>query len=144
MTLDDWVDSSIPDSHDDLILQIDIEGCEYEVFLAASDKLMQRFRIIVVEFHQLGSLWNKPFFSLASRAFEKILQTHSCVHNHPNNCCGVLKHGGLEIPYLTEMTFLRNDRISNHSFTEKFPHELDRDNTGDPTLPLPECWYTDN
>jgi len=144
MTLDDWVAASMLDSQDDLILQIDIEGFEYEVFLAASDKLMRRFRIIVGEFHSLGSLWNKPFFSLAARAFEKILQSHSCVHNHPNNCCSVLRHGGLEIPYITEITFFRNDRISSPSFMETFPHPLDQDNTDNPTLDLPKCWYTDN
>lgn len=32
MTLDDWVKSSMPKSQDELLLQIDIEGFEYEVF----------------------------------------------------------------------------------------------------------------
>ncbi len=32
MTLDDWVTSSMPESQDELLLQIDIEGFEYEVF----------------------------------------------------------------------------------------------------------------
>ena len=85
MTIDDWVEPSLPDSQGDLLLQMDIEGAEYEVLLGASDNLLKRFRIIVVEFHSLDELCSKPFFKLTSRVFVKLLQTHTCVHNHPNN-----------------------------------------------------------
>ncbi len=141
MTLDHWVDSSLPGSGSDLLLQIDIEGYEYEVFLSTSDALMRRLRIIVVEFHQLDQLWSKPFFSLAIRVFEKILQTHTCVHIHPNNCCGSLQRGELDIPRISEFTFMRNDRITNRSYRTIFPNPLDCDNTDKPPLPLPKCWY---
>jgi FkbM family methyltransferase len=142
MTLDDWVASSIPDSQDELLLQIDIEGYEYEVFLGASDQLLKRFRIIVAEFHQLDQLWNKPFFNLTSRVFYKLIQTHCCVHNHPNNHSGSIKRENLEIPRITELTFQRNDRVNNPSFINTFPHPLDCDNSRKPPLYLPKCWYT--
>lgn len=141
MTIDDWVASSLPGSNTDLMLQIDIEGYEYETFLGVSDGLMRRFRIIVAEFHYLDQLWSRPFFRLASRMFEKILQTHTCVHIHPNNGFRPLKKGGLTIPPITEFTFFRNDRICNASFASVFPHPLDFDNTVNPHFPLPRCWY---
>lgn len=142
MTMDAWVASALPGSQADLLLQIDIEGYEYETFLGASDGLLRRCRIIVAEFHNLDQLWNRPFFHLAERAFEKILQTHACVHIHPNNCCGILDLEDAPIPRVAEFTFLRKDRISNSSPATVFPHPLDFDNTGNPTLPLPTCWYT--
>ena len=37
MTLDNWVATSIPETNSDLLLQIDIDGDEYEVFLSASE-----------------------------------------------------------------------------------------------------------
>ena len=141
MTMDNWVDGTSVDPSADLLLQIDIEGFEYEVFLAASDDLMNRFRIIVVEFHQLTQLWDRSFFRLASRAFDKLLQTHVCVHIHPNNCCGTLKKKGLEIAPVTEFTFLRRDRLRMASLANTFPHPLDADNTKNETLVLPKCWY---
>lgn len=141
MTLDDWVNSSVGDTNSDLLLQIDIEGFEYETFLAMSDKLLSRFRIIVVEFHDLEQLWNRPFFRIAARVFDKILQTHACLHHHPNNCCGSLKKAGLEIPRVTEFTFLRQDRITESEFKNDFPDPLDFDNTDKESLYLPECWY---
>ena len=142
MTLDNWVASSLPGANSDLLLQIDIQKYEYEVFLSASEALMQRFRIIVAEFHQLDQLWCKPFFKLAASTFDKILQTHTCVHIHPNNCCGSLQIGGLDIPKVMEFTFLRNDRIEKSSYQKKFPNPHDCDNTGKLTLPLPTCWYS--
>ena len=142
MNIDDWVKSSWPDSQGDLLLQMDIEGSEYEVLLIASDDLLKRFRIIVVEFHSLNELWSKPFFNMASLVFERLLQTHTCVHNHPNNCSDSVKFEDIELPMVTELTFLRNDRISSPSFTKFFPHPLDIDNTKyKPSLPLPKCWY---
>ncbi len=53
MTIDRWAEDSLPDSAAELILQMDIEGGEYEVFLSMSEPLMKRFRIIAAEFHAL-------------------------------------------------------------------------------------------
>jgi len=142
MSIDDWVKSSMPDSQSDLLLQMDIEGSEYEVLLTLSDDLLKRFRIILIEFHSLEELRSKAFFKIASQVFEKLLQTHTCVHTHPNNCSGLISYKGFKIPKVLEFTFLRNDRISSPSFAKIFPHPLDADNTEDkPSLPLPKCWY---
>jgi len=142
MTIDDWVSSSLPNTQSDLLLQIDIEGAEYEVILGMSDSLMKRCRIIVVEFHGLENLLSQPFFQIASRAFDKILQSHACVHIHPNNYCETVVKKGLVIPGVLEFTFLQTDRIETPSFAGVFPHPLDADSATDrPTLILPKCWY---
>lgn len=141
MTLDDWVSSSLDDRQSDLLLQIDVEGFEYETFLATSEALLRRFRIIVAEFHDLDNLWSAPFFSLASRAFEKLLLTHACVHLHPNNCYRSVQIRGMEMPRVMEFTFQRRDRIVRQAFVTSFPHPLDADNTINAPLPLPRCWY---
>ncbi|MGL1932623.1 MAG: FkbM family methyltransferase [Desulfotalea sp.] len=141
MTLDNWVINSGKDNGEDLLLQIDIEGYEYEVFLATSDKLMKRFRVIVAEFHQLDKFWSEPYFNLTSRAIEKILETHSCVHLHPNNCKETLNINGLNIPKVMELTFVRNDRVEKESFQTSFPHSLDFDCTDNKSTTLSKCWY---
>lgn len=139
-TIDDWVNESLPNTSYDLLLQIDIEGYEYEVFLGMSDSLLRRFRIIVAEFHDLHNLWSRPAFNLTSRAFEKIVETHACVHIHPNNVAGSIKLDGIEIPKLAEFTFLRRDRIKHSAPAVTFPHPLDADNTSNVSLPLPAAW----
>lgn len=141
MTINDWVRNSPISPTSDLLLQVDIEGYEYEAFLSMPDELLKRFRVIVVEFHRLHHLWSAPFYRLASSAFAKILQTHSCVHLHPNNCRSSFYMQGIEIPRVMEFTFLRNDRFEDYSYESSFPHPLDSDNTKKTPIRLPECWY---
>jgi hypothetical protein len=141
VTLDDWVRGSVASTETDLLLQIDIEGYEYETFLSLSDALLRRFRIIAAEFHDLDQLWNRPFFRVASRAFEKILQTHSCVHIHPNNCVRPIRKRGISTPPVMEFTFLRNDRLGGDAYSTVFPHPLDDDNTENRHFRLPRSWY---
>jgi hypothetical protein len=141
VTLDEWVSQSIRSADSELLLQIDIERYEYEAFLSASDALMRRFRIIVAEFHDLDQMWSQPFFRLAQSTFDKILQTHRCVHLHPNNCCGWLWKDGVMMPRFMEFTFVRKDRLGDIVHRTDFPHALDFDNTSNRTLPLPACWY---
>jgi hypothetical protein len=142
VTLDEWVSDSLPgDGQSDLLLQMDIEGFEYETVLAVSDRVLRRFRHVIVEFHGLEQLWNRPFFEIASRAFCKLLATHTCVHIHPNNCCGHYDFAGVCIPRVAEFTFIRTNRCRIIRPATAFPHPLDRDNTPNASLPLPPCWY---
>jgi len=143
MTLDDWVKQAPIAADSDLLLQMDIEGYEYETLLSMPDALLKRFRILVIEFHRVHHLWSAPFHRLAAAAFTKLLQTHTCVHLHPNNCRSSLSMRGLEIPRVMEFTFFRNDRFRQRSYAKTFPHPLDRDNTDKPPVVLPACWYGD-
>jgi len=142
ITLDDWHAAKLgTDADSELLLQMDIEGAEYETLLAASPRLLGRFRLMVIEFHWLPQLWNEPFFALASRAFAKLLATHAVVHIHPNNCCGSVKSAGLEIPRIAEFTLLRKDRLRATGYRTTFPHPLDRPNVAKKPLHLARCWY---
>ena len=144
LTLDDWHAAKLgADSGEDLLLQMDIEGAEYETLFAASPRLLGKFRVMVIEFHWLAQLWNQPFFSLASRAFGKLLATHAVVHIHPNNCCGSVTSAGIEIPRIAEFTLLRRDRLRSTGYRTTFPHPLDRPNVAKKPLHLAPCWYSE-
>jgi hypothetical protein len=141
VNLEDWVNTNRQENVSDLLLQMDIEGYEYLTLLSISDNLLKQFRIITIEFHYLGKLWNKEFYTTAFAAINKILQSHTCVHIHPNNYCGIENIQGIEIPRAAEFTFLRNDRISEKKPQTTFPHKLDFDNIKDKAIVLPKCWY---
>lgn len=140
LRLDEWVGSTELSPSTELILQMDIEGDEYETLISASDELMKRFRIIIIEFHGMHNLWNLPYFKLARAAFKRVLKYHSCVHIHPNNARGTTVIEGIEIPKLMEFTFYRKDRIKKCTQKLKFPHPLDHDNTSNKHISLPKCW----
>lgn len=139
--LEDWVKRLSP-GRGDLILQMDIEGHEYDVLCDTSRDLLRRFRVIVIEFHDLHRIWEPGFMRLVENAFFKLLDDFTVVHIHPNNCCDPLSHDGVDVPPVMEFTFLRNDQISKISPNTCFPHSLDRPNVKRrQDLPLPICWY---
>jgi hypothetical protein len=142
ITLDDWHADKVGADPSELLLQMDIEGAEYETLLATSTSLLAKFRIMVIEFHWLPQLWNEPFFAVAARAFHKLLATHAVVHIHPNNCCGSVSSAGIEIPRIAEFTLLRKDRLRSTSYRTAFPHPLDRPNVSKRPLLLAPCWYS--
>lgn len=142
MTLDDWIGRAFPTAEGDLILQMDIEGFEYETLLALSPPSLRRFRMIVVEFHNLDQLWTRAFFGIASRCIEKLLDSHYCVHIHPNNAGRSVVSNGIEVPRMAEFTFYRRDRNDCEKFASRLPHPLDFDNSmAFPPLPLSNDWY---
>jgi hypothetical protein len=55
ITLANWTKSVEGGEEGDFILQMDIEGAEYRNLLAAPSACIQKFRIIVLELHSLGT-----------------------------------------------------------------------------------------
>ncbi|MPR32120.1 methyltransferase [Cytophagaceae bacterium SJW1-29] len=141
ITMERWIEN-MEEDNSDLLLQMDIEGNEYLSILSMPQKLLNRFRIISIEFHDLQNIWGKDFYSTAKSTFEKLLENHVCVHLHPNNCCGALNIKGIEIPRVCEFTFIRKDRVKILGNVTT-PNQLDSDNRGNPTLTLSDIWYKD-
>jgi hypothetical protein len=126
-----------------MILQMDVEGCEYEVLLSTPESLLDQFRIIVIEFHNLELLFEPYAFRLYNMAFEKLLRRFQVAHIHPNNWDKVTRYGNIEIPHMLEFTFYNRKRAQPRGPAKAFPHPLDRDNVLDkPSVTLPRCWYS--
>jgi len=141
MTLPDWVAAAdLPDG--DLMLQMDIEGAEYENLLACPPDLMRRFRVISLELHHICEWWNPRYFSFVERALGAVNATHTCVHLHPNNTSRVTTVAGITLVNTLELTFLRKDRVTGGSLRHDIPHPLDADCVPSlPPLALPRDWW---
>jgi hypothetical protein len=143
-TLAAWKEKHLKGYTGELMLQMDIEGFEYEVILSTPEELLSQFRIIVIEFHFMDRLFDRFSFEIISSSFEKLLQRFHILHIHPNNKGGCLSTGDIAVPRTIEFTFLNKNRVSHISPERTFPHRLDSDNAvGKPSLPLPKCWYCD-
>ncbi|PXW70353.1 methyltransferase FkbM-like protein [Loktanella sp. PT4BL] len=142
MTLASWIAATDPDPAADLLLQMDIEGAEYETLGAAPRDLLRRFRIIVIELHHLPSILAKPkFLNRALTAIKKLQDDFVTVHLHPNNVSGTVEIEGEMIPRVVEVTLLRRDRAQGLRPVESLPHPLDvRHNLRKPALVLPDRW----
>jgi hypothetical protein len=133
-----------PDHLDgDRILQMDIEGAEYRVLLDTSDEVLKKFRIMVIEFHQLNRLFSEFSSDFIIATFEKLRRFHEVVHIHPNNYHDIFVRGSLAIPSVMEFTLYRKDRAEfDDGARLKFPHPLDVDNSSTrPHIVLPDCWW---
>lgn len=140
-TLESWIELKTP-FNDDFILQMDIEGAEYSVICDTSLETLNKFRILVIEFHGLHNLFNRMGFNLIDLAFTKILKNFEVVHIHPNNASKPVERNGITIPPTMEFTFLRKDRITKKNRMFSFPHNLDQANvTTNRDFSLPKCWY---
>ena len=144
-TLKKWIDDSIGNNYEgDMILQMDIEGYEYEVLFETSISYLKKFRIIVIEFHGLHGMFDKLQLGFIEHIFKKITSEFNVVHLHPNNFAPALCTESIEVPDIMEITFLRKDREIKESGILKYPHALDRRcSSYRRDFPLPGCWHED-
>lgn len=126
ITLADWMNSTEDKTLKlDFILQMDIEGAEYETILSTPMESLEKFRILVLEIHGFENWADPKYFSIVSSFFEKLLQKFTIVHAHANNYCGISKISGVEFPRVFEISLIRNDRFRSTSGFAKFPNQLD-------------------
>jgi hypothetical protein len=142
MRLEDWVSRNAINVHADYILQMDIEGGEYPVIFDTPLSVFKKFRIMVVEFHNMGMLFNRDAFMFLKEVFYKLLREFSVVHIHPNNCCAVITNDKYDVPNVIEFTFYRRDFIKHAPSELSFPHPLDSPNVASKLdIVLPKCWW---
>lgn len=113
----------------DLMAQIDIEGGEYSLLNSISKDTLLRFRILIVELHELDRWIEKRFFNEnITPILQNISQTHDLVHAHVNNNGGTFRYRGHKAPKVIEITLHRKDRAMSYGGLRKIPHPLDSDN----------------
>jgi hypothetical protein len=128
----DWVNSFNISHNDNFILQMDIEGAEWESILEIPEDILMKFSILVIEFHNTASFRIAKYFdNIYQPALEKILSHYVPVHIHGNNNCGVDHFGNFEFPHVFEMTFLRKDRLVSSTGYCELPNPLDSKNLQD-------------
>jgi len=112
------------------MLQMDIEGAEFECLLYAKRSDLLRFRILAIEFHDM-ELWvqNSFFSKTLMPIFTKLLNEFDVVHSRANNHAHTFIYKGYFIPSALELTFHRKDRSKFQAGFRDLPSELDIFNT---------------
>ena len=91
-----------------LVLQMDIEGGEYEVLNSINEDDLIPFATILVEFHHLHKLyeglsWNSEI----KRAIQIFDRDFILIHTHPNNAGGFFLWKFRKLPKVVEISFVR-------------------------------------
>lgn len=109
----------------DAILKFDVEGAEWECFESMDSTLLKHFRIIVCELHGMQRLGNQDLLQQTWRMFSTLTHSHTVVHLHANNCCGISLVEGVPVPAVLELTLIRNDRSYFSDCHDPIPGPLD-------------------
>jgi hypothetical protein len=140
--LEDWFERhTIATPNGDYLLQMDIEGAEFEVILDTPQHVLRQFRTIIIEFHGMEKMFHSGHLKKIKSVFEKLTQNHLVAHIHPNNGRPLFYKDGIEIPKVFEMTLYRKNCCNADQAPLAFPHKLDRTNvTSKPDFSLPKTW----
>lgn len=124
ISLEEWIKENYPKGRN-AVLQMDIEGAEYQSILSLSGETLLKFKIIVMEIHYLNFLCSQEGLALGSAFFNHLLKDFSVIHFHANNYLRPVEFKGLKFPQDIEITLIRNDLIESSKPVNSLPHSLD-------------------
>lgn len=122
----------------DIILQMDVEGSEWEIFESLTAEEMNRFSQIIVEFHKLTVAKDMPRFQAV---FDKICSTHVPVHFHYNNDGPIFGFNDFLVSSLWEVSFARKDLDTFTLSDAEYPTNLDYPNVALPDIYIGKFAY---
>ena len=112
--------------NDNLILKMDIEGAEWDVINKIPTELLNNFRQISLELHDMCKSENKE---IILKVLQKINVTHQIIWVHGNNAGKAEIANGVLIPNLIEVTYVRkNTYLFEDEDKCEFPTSLDLPN----------------
>jgi len=143
ININDWIETSVEEKENNFLMQMDIEGDEYEVINSISEKNLKRIKILIIEFHHLQFLTNQVFLDIFKSVIIKLRNFFEINHIHPNNCCGISKINNVSLPNVMEVTFLNKELVKEKVKINKLPHKLDAKNVEEKNnIILPDYWYS--
>jgi len=131
LSLPEILSSEGLDDQNDLVLKVDIEGDEWEVFRNASPTVLEHFSQIIVEFHGLADFSDHDEHLKRLYALRSIARTHQVVHVHPNNWGAYSVVGGIPVPDVLEITYASRRMYAFDNCKRTFPTSLDYPNNAD-------------
>jgi hypothetical protein len=119
-----------------MVMKIDVEGYEWDVFSSIDVDTLGLFSQIVVEFHWFDHLYKDDIDDIyydMKRSLEKLAGIFAPVHIHANNYCDMVIIGGVPVPPVLEVTYVRREKFQTQKSIRTFPASLDLPN--DPSRP---------
>ena len=99
-----------------MILKLDIESNEWNVFLNLPLYILNKFKYIVGEFH-FSNRKKYNYYNI----LKKIQVTHEIFHLHCNNCGRIINLKGFKICNLLEISFVKKNGYRFTKSSNEFP-----------------------
>ena len=133
----------IIEQYNNIFLKMDIETFEYRWLQVLSYEQLKKIKQINIEFH---FPFTEPGFnhldaplpiSQKMDVLAKLIETHTLIHLHANNCCGTTLYNNIIVPNVFECTYVRNDFQTRDKLNrESLPTSLDTPNVDGPDINL--------
>lgn len=124
ISLEEWITVNYKEGQN-AVLQMDIEGAEYQSILGLPNEILKKFKMIVMEVHYLNFLASQEGLALGTAFFNHLMKDFTVIHFHVNNYLRPIKFKGLKFPQDIEITLVRNDLIKSTTPVDMLPHPLD-------------------
>jgi hypothetical protein len=112
ISLDDWLHESSLDKSTSLILQMDIEGSEYECLLGVGNQTLAAFKVIAIELHKLDLFMSRSGLVVLNSFLDRLQFHHSIAFLQANNSTKPFRTKGVVVPSVIELVLVRNDLIA--------------------------------
>ncbi len=126
-------------NNSNMLLKLDVEGAEFEVFEKVDLQALSQFRQIAIEIHWLAKLWEQDFRKTFVNGMRRLLTNFSIVHVHANNNRQAVFIEGFPIADVLEITLVRSDIVSLRPSRTVYPTNLDFPNN--PRQPDVLLWF---
>ena len=126
ITLDEMLARNGHATVSNMLLKIDVEGAEWDVFDSMDHATLAKFDQIVVEFHGLEYLGMDTFRERCNRVFRKLNFHHVPVHIHANNYSAIHTLENIPVPGVVELSYCLRSRFTFTPSEEIFPTPLDQ------------------
>lgn len=108
----------------DILLKMDIEGCEWNILLSPHTNL-NNFSQIVIEIHM--PCLDFRYYQEIIDAMKNLTRNHKIIHIHPVSW-PIIPYIDIEFPKVFELTLLKNELVSDEVDCDtKYPSLLDYD-----------------
>lgn len=108
-----------------MILKMDIEGAELEVFANLPAGFLKAFDQILLELHDMNDF---DKYEALEASLNCLNASHQLVHVHGNNCSPLAFCGGLVMPDVIECTYLSKEKYKFQPDDTFYPDKLDQRN----------------
>jgi hypothetical protein len=123
----------------DLLLKVDIEGGELEIFSQMTDTTLQQFRQIVMEVHWLSRLGDRSYRTKFIDTLSNVNRLFTLFHAHADNAHSICLVGGYVVADVLELSYVRSDLIERTPSRSIYPTILDFANW--PARPDHLLWF---
>lgn len=113
-----------------LMLQMDIEGAEWQILAGADDEILSRFEIVIIEFHDLDKYLDRRSSCYARLAIENLCEQFELVSLEPTRGALELGNGPYRFHQTVETTWIRKAKLrSEASLGEMVPRTAEPSQT---------------